>query len=219
VPTATWERLPEARRAAVLRAAEAEFAAHGFSGGSLNVIARNAGVAKGSLFQYFVDKIDLYTHLSELACARISAHMSRHIARMPWEQGFFTAYRRLVLAWMEYFRDHPVELALTAAVNLEPEPSARLAVREVVNRFYIRDVRPLLERARDAGDLRADADLDACLALLLLVLPHLALAPSYPGLDPVLGLSGDDPARVEAAVMRLLDVFEAAFGTRVPAGH
>lgn len=33
------------------------------------------------------------------------------------------------------------------------------------------------------------ADLDAFLALLLVLLPHIALAPHSPGLDPVLGLS------------------------------
>lgn len=52
MPTVTWARVDPARRAAVVEAAEAEFGAHGFSRGSLNVIARRAGVAKGSLFQY-----------------------------------------------------------------------------------------------------------------------------------------------------------------------
>ncbi len=59
MPTVTWARVDATRRAAVIEAAEAEFGAHGFSGGSLNVIARRAGVAKGSLFQYFADKRDL----------------------------------------------------------------------------------------------------------------------------------------------------------------
>ena len=59
MPTVTWARLDRTRRAAVIEAAEAEFGAHGFSRGSLNVIAGRAGVAKGSLFQYFADKRDL----------------------------------------------------------------------------------------------------------------------------------------------------------------
>ena len=50
MPTVTWARLDPTRRAAVIEAAEAEFGTHGFSRGSLNVIARRAGVAKGSLF-------------------------------------------------------------------------------------------------------------------------------------------------------------------------
>jgi AcrR family transcriptional regulator len=212
VPTATWDRLPASRRHAVLVAAEAEFSTRGFSGGSLNVIARNAGVAKGSLFQYFTDKADLYAHLSELASQRIRVHMEQYIAGARWDDGFFPAYTRLLLEWVEYFRTHPVERAMTAAVNLEPDQVARSAVRGVANRHYLEVLRPMLQRAQATGDLRADADLDAFLALLLLVLPHLALAPHSPGLDPVLGLAADVPEQPEVAVRRLVAVFEAAFG-------
>jgi AcrR family transcriptional regulator len=219
VPTSTWERLPEARRHAVLAAAEAEFGARGFSGGSLNVIARSAGVAKGSLFQYFTDKVDLYAYLSELASIRVAAHMDEQVRTLPWSDGFFPAFRRLVVVWIDYFRTHPADLAVTAAVNLEPDPSARSAVRAVVNRYYLQALRPLVERARDAGELRADADLDAFIALLLLILPHLALAPASPSLDPLLGLGSGDRAAVEAGAMRLVDVLEAAFGVPVPASR
>ena len=44
MPTVTWARLDPIRRAAVVEAAEAEFGAHGFSRGSLNVIARRASM-------------------------------------------------------------------------------------------------------------------------------------------------------------------------------
>ncbi|AFE15225.1 putative transcriptional regulatory protein [Mycobacterium tuberculosis RGTB327] len=67
----TWARVDPARRAAVVEAAEAEFGAHGFSRGSLNVIARRAGVAKGSLFQYFADKRDLYAFIADIASQRV----------------------------------------------------------------------------------------------------------------------------------------------------
>ncbi|HEV7824030.1 MAG TPA: TetR/AcrR family transcriptional regulator [Mycobacteriales bacterium] len=218
MPTATWERLPEARRQAVLAAAEAEFALRGFSGGSLNVIARNAGVAKGSLFQYFTDKVDLYTHLSELASRRIRAYMETRIAELPWVDGFFPAFGELMLEWIEYFRTHDIERAVTAAVNLEPDAAARSAVRTVANRHYVEVLRPMLEQARDAGAVRADADLDAFLALLILLLPHLALAPHIPGLDPVFGLADGLPEQSEAAVRRLLAVLRAAFGSEGRAG-
>jgi hypothetical protein len=71
----------------------------------------------------------------------------------------------------------------------------------------------MLEQAHAVGDLRADADVDAFLALLLLVLPHLALAPFNPGLDPVLGLADSAPEQPEAAVRRLVAVFRTAFGS------
>ena len=209
MPTETWYRLPDARRDAVLAAAEHEFAANGFSRGSLNVIAREAGVAKGSLFQYFDDKLDLFAHLSERAVARIGEEMSDVDDALDWSAGFFAAFDQLVDAWIDYFVEHPVDRTLSAAVFLEPDPDARSAARAIIDHELVAFLRPRLETARQEGWLRADADLDALLAMLLLILPHLALAPSFPELDPVLGLGGEDP---HGAARRLTASLAAAFG-------
>ena len=209
MPTATWERLPAARRAAVVAAAEAEFAAKGFSRGSLNVIARDAGVAKGSLFQYFDDKSDLFAHLSDLASVRIGAAMAKCNAPLPWADDYWGALEMSLRAWVDHFRDHPVDLALTAAVNLEPDTESRVAVRAAVNRHYLTGLHSLIDRGVEAGAVRADADHDAFLALMLLVLPHLALAANTPGLDPVLGLHDDPTPGIE----RIVATCRAAFGS------
>jgi AcrR family transcriptional regulator len=219
VPTSTWERLPEARRQAVTKAAQDEFAARGFSGGSLNVIAREAGVAKGSLFQYFRDKQDLYAYLSEQASARIRSDMESAIGALDWERGLFEPLRDLVVAWEEYFHSHPLELAMTVAVNLEPDRSARMAVRGAANEHYLAVLRPILEGAQQRGHLRADADVDALLALLLVLLPHIALASHSPGLDPVLGLSSEDRSERLRAIDRLIAVLRAAFGAQEAIGR
>ncbi|MGW4249753.1 TetR/AcrR family transcriptional regulator, partial [Nocardia sp. NPDC004722] len=147
MPTGTWDRLPDERRAAVLAAAEAEFAERGFSRGSLNTICREAGVSKGSLFQYFADKADMYVHLAELASVRIRVAMEAEIAELPWGEDFFGSMRSLLGSWVRYFYDHPRERAMTAAANLEPDPVARTAVREAVNRHYLAVLRPLIEKA------------------------------------------------------------------------
>ncbi len=209
MPTDTWNRLPQARRDAVLHAAEAEFAANGFSRGSLNVIAREAGVAKGSLFQYFDDKVDLFAFLSEQAVERVGEAMRAHLLRIDWSGPFFPAFTDLMDAWVDHFREHPVDRALSAAVFLEPDTEARSVVLGIVEGHLLAFLGPLLARASVDGWLRPDADLDAFRALTLMVLPQLALAPSHPELDPVLGLS-EDPC---AGVRRLVAVFEDAFGT------
>jgi AcrR family transcriptional regulator len=206
MPRDTWYRLPEARRDAVLHAAEVEFAAHGFSRGSLNVIAREAGVAKGSLFQYFEDKVDLYTHLCVLAAERVAHELDG--ADHDFSAGFFAAYEEFLVSWVEHFRTHPIDRELSAAVALEPDPAARHAVRSVIEERELAFLRPLCEKAQADGFLRADADLDAFLALQLLVLPQLALAPVHADLDPLLGLGTD----AHAAVHRLVVVFRDAFG-------
>lgn len=208
LPTDTWYRLPQGRRDAVLAAAETEFAANGFSRGSLNVIAREAGVAKGSLFQYFDDKVDLFAHLCDRAVDRIGEAMSDQVDALDWASGFFPACTDLLAAWIDYFVAHPVDRTLSTAVFLEPDPEARAAARAIIDAHLLAFLRPILQDAQREGFLRADADLEAFMSLLLLVLPHLALAPSHPELDPLLDLGGADPMK---GVGRLMAVFETAF--------
>ena len=211
MPTVTWARLDAERRAAVVAAAEAEFAAHGFSRGSLNVIARRAGVAKGSLFQYFADKRDLYAFICDVASQRVRSYMEDRIRELDASRPFFEFLTDLLDAWVTYFAEHPRERALHAAANFEVETDARVSVRAVVHRHYLEVLRPLVQDARGRGDVRHDADTDTLLSLLLMILPHLALAPYVRGLDPVLGMDEQSPEQAVLAVRRYVAVLAAAF--------
>lgn len=228
MPTVTWARLDGARRDAVVAAAEAEFAAHGFSGGSLNVIARHAGVAKGSLFQYFADKRDLYAHITDLASQRVRTHMEARIVELDPGRPFFEFLTDLLDTWVTYFADNPRERALHAAASFEIETDARVGVRAVVHRHYLEVLRPLVRDAQLRGDLNRDADVDTLLSLLLMILPHLALAPYVRGLDPLLGLDELSPEQPALAVRRFVAVLAAAFSSSpdrptiavpIPGGH
>ena len=55
------------------------------------------------------------------------------------------------------------------------------------------------------------------LSLLLMILPHLALAPYVRGLDPLLGLDELSPEQPALAVRRLVAVLEDAFASNSPA--
>jgi AcrR family transcriptional regulator len=188
MPRATWANLDAERRARVLHAAMAEFGRHGYSGGSLNVIAREAGVAKGSLFQYFEDKFDFYAHVAEQTSLRVYEAMLPSLIAPAPGRSFVEHFLGLVDIWIDYMADHPLERGVTAATTMELDPQVRRAIREPVHRLYAQGLLPLLQSAVDSGEFRADADLDALLSLLVLVLPHLALAPFEPGLDAALEL-------------------------------
>lgn len=218
MPTVTWARIDPERRAAVLAAAEAEFGAHGFSRGSLNNIARRAGVAKGSLFQYFADKRDLYAFITDLAALRVREYMEDRICELDPERPFFDFLTDLLDAWVVYFAENPQERSLHAAATLEIDTNARISVQNVIHRHYLQVLRPLVEMACANGDLRPDADSDAMLSLLLMILPHLALAPYVRGLDPILGLDEQTPEQPALAVRRLVGVLAAAFAA-VPQAH
>src|ERR1700727_2266448 len=134
MPTVRWARVDPDRGAAVIEAAEAEFAAHGFSGGSLNVIARRAGVAKGSLFQYFADKRDLYAFIADIGCQRVRSYMEDRIRALNPNRPFFEFLTDLLDDWVGYFADHPRERALHAAASFEVDTDARISVRTVIHR-------------------------------------------------------------------------------------
>jgi AcrR family transcriptional regulator len=218
MPTVTWARVDPGRRAAVVAAAEAEFGAHGFSRGSLNVIARRAGVAKGSLFQYFADKRDLYAFIADIASQRVRAYMEDRINELDPSRPFFNFLTDWLDAWVAYFADHPHERALHAAATLEVDTEARVSVQNVIHRHYLEVLRPLIRDAHARGDLRADSDTDALLSLLLMIFPHLALAPYLRGLDPILGLDEPTPEQPALAVRRLVAVLAAAFAAQ-PQAH
>ena len=213
MPTVTWARVDPARRAAVVEAAEAEFGAHGFSQGSLNVIARRAGVAQGSLFQYFADKRDLYAFIADIGSQRVRSYMETRIRELDPSRPFFEFLTDLLDDWVAYFADHPRERALHAAATLEVDTDARISVRSVIHRHYLEVLRPLVRDAQARGDLRAESDTDAMLSLLLLIFPHLALVPYMRGLDPVLGLDEPTPEQPALAVRRLVAVLAAAYSS------
>jgi AcrR family transcriptional regulator len=214
VPKQTWSNLPAGKRRRVVDAAMAEFGARGFSTGSLNVIAREAAVAKGSLFQYFDDKLDLFAYICDECSTRVRDHMVGALDTRAPEEPLFDTMRWAALEFIDYFTQHPLERGVTFASNFEIDPAVRASVRRVTNRHYIDVLRPLIKLAADRGELRAGADHDQLLALLMLLLPHLALAPHAPELDPVLGLQGADGPALADPVTRMIDTLELAFGSK-----
>jgi AcrR family transcriptional regulator len=205
VPTSTWFRLDGAKRERVLEAAMREFGEHGYSTGSLNTIAREAEIAKGSLFQYFRDKLEFFAYVCDEASRHVTEEMDRRItADADFHQPFTDWLVDVVFLWSEYFAEHPLERGIVAATNLEIDNSVRLVVRETAGQHYLRSIRQFLRLWRDRGEIRPEIDDDILESLLLILLPHLALAPYYDGLDPVLGLRGLSPEQQRPIIRRFV---------------
>ncbi|HWT75308.1 MAG TPA: TetR/AcrR family transcriptional regulator [Mobilitalea sp.] len=58
--TERFNRIPEEKRNRILDAAMTAFAANGYVNANTNIIAKEAGISVGSLFQYFENKEDLF---------------------------------------------------------------------------------------------------------------------------------------------------------------
>jgi AcrR family transcriptional regulator len=212
VPTATWQRLDPARRERITTAAMTEFGRHGYSAGSLNTVARDAGVAKGSLFQYFDDKLDLFRYVAETAAGRVRDALAPWLGTLPDGTTYHAFFCGGVLAWVDYFAAHPLERGVVAATHLEIDPEVRAAVHEPARRLYAAEIASLARQAVARGDFGPGANPDAFAALAAVLLPHLAVAPFEPGFEgpvPLYGLEGEE---LHARVRELASGLYAGFG-------
>ena len=67
MPKDTFNKLPVEKQSLILHVAIAEFADHSYHAASISNIVRDAGIAKGSFYQYFEDKKAFYRYLVEMA--------------------------------------------------------------------------------------------------------------------------------------------------------
>ena len=193
MPTVTWARVDPARRAAIIEAAEAEFGAHGFSSGSLNVIARRAGVAKGSLFQYFADKRDLYAFIADIGSQRVRAYMEDRIARARPEPAVLRISDRLARRLGRLLRRPPTRArAARRGDSWRSTPMPASACGRSSTAITWKCCGRWCEMPRCGATFATTPTSTRCCRCCCLIFPHLALAPYMRGLDPILGL--DEPS-------------------------
>jgi AcrR family transcriptional regulator len=209
VPSATWWNLPADKRARVTQAAMREFGAHGFSAGSLNVIAGEARIAKGSLFQYFDDKLDMFITI----CEHVSSEVEHAVLGVvATEDPLFENLRRLVAKWMAYFREHPLERQVAHAAHHELDADIRNLVRAVPDSHHQLAFGPLVQAARARGELRTDVDDRMLLSTFTMVLRHLNSAPFDRAGDAAIPWHELTDPEVDRWALGYIDVLEAAFG-------
>lgn len=82
MPSPTFLHLPQEKRQRFLDAAWAEFTAHPYGEVSINRIIQGASISRGSFYQYFAGKKDLFSYLLktlyETAAQAFQAQMTAH---------------------------------------------------------------------------------------------------------------------------------------------
>ena len=81
MPKQTFFNLEPDKRQAVIKAAVEEFAQLPFEQASLTKIVEKCGIAKGSMYQYFEDKRDLYLYVVDLAYEQKRDYVGKAFAK------------------------------------------------------------------------------------------------------------------------------------------
>ena len=153
MPTKTFFRLRDEKQDAILRTAVREFVKNGFTRAKISDIAQNAGISKGSVFQYFESKKELFIY-----CAKwgLEVFMKKLDAQM--NIGGMDIY--------EYFQDNK---AKTELVREEGELASFMQVvmnepglldESMKNMYDLGNIytKKLIHNGKRKGTVRSDID-------------------------------------------------------------
>ena len=135
MPKPTFDNLPVAKRQLIIDLALTEFTERPYQAASLSRIVEQAGIAKGSIYQYFAHKQDFYLFLIDYAVQQQLALLQAQTPPDP-QSGFFA-----MLRW---------QMRASVSVGLATPMLTRLIYRAVTDKLPFRD--EVDRRLQSAGD-------------------------------------------------------------------
>lgn len=106
MPKQTFFNLPPEKRKIIMNAAIEEFADYGLENASTNRIVKNSGIAKGSFYQYFEDKQDVFMHMLDII-EQEELEFFKNEHPPDHNMDTFQYYRWMVKKGMEFGLAHP----------------------------------------------------------------------------------------------------------------
>lgn len=156
IPKQTFFNLPDEKRQRIVDLAMDEFAVQPYSKASLSNVVARAGIAKGSMYQYFEDKRDLFTYLINLAAEK----KMTYIRDQDFSQAadFFTMLEQMLLAGVRFNLENPKLGQLMASIL---DPTAEPFLRDLytqMRRMSQDYMTNLITQNQLQGRLRQDLD-------------------------------------------------------------
>jgi len=151
----TFEKIPEVKQQRILNAAIQEFAAKGFQSANINIIAKNAEISIGSMYNYFESKEDLFLTVIDLGY-RI---LERVLDDVDLQEGdVFDKLETLLRAAQKYSKEFPelnqIYLDLTSEGLSHLSGELSHTVESITARYY----RSLITEAKQLGQVAHDID-------------------------------------------------------------
>jgi AcrR family transcriptional regulator len=161
----------EQTRSALLEAAAAAFATHGFTATSISQIAASARVTKGAVYHHFPDKHSLFAAVldqyNEAAQQQVYDAIGKH-PNDPWHAA---------LAGLEATLDVCMDPVAARLIYIEgPVGLGWQRWRDSEEHYTRRNIRALLQALLDAGVYRRDVPVEAMAQLVTGLVTHIGIA-------------------------------------------
>lgn len=164
MPKQTFFNLPNEKRQLVVNAAIDEFVNYGFEAASINRIVANSSISKGSFYQYFEDKLDVFKHLLDvLAEEKKVFFRDRH----PPSQGLdiFGYFRWMIKTGMEFNSTNPVLVKAVSRVLLS-EGMYYGQLFSDIRKKAMDALREMIRSAKNNGEIDANVDEDLAVTVM-----------------------------------------------------
>ncbi len=174
MPKSTFFNLPEEKRSAIEAAAIREFRDQSFGGASINRIVAHSGISKGSFYQYFEDKEDVYFHIMDLIGRAKIKYLEPRLLN-PEQIGFFDIIREIYRSGIEFGLSNPDYLEIGNNMMRDPAMTARLMAH--FGDMGLGVYKDLIRKGQAHGEIRQD--LDEALGARMLMNMQLSLVEYY----------------------------------------
>ena len=157
-----------ARRQQILQAATEVFGRSNFDEASITEIARRAGVAEGTIYQYFKNKQDLFFSIPRERTKAFSGQLDLHLKGVTDTR---EKIRKFVWYYLYFFKTNPdyarslmLEMRISKAFT---RSGSYRGIKKFTNQAL-----DILRKGREQGVIRRDIDLYLSRHLLLGILEH-----------------------------------------------
>lgn len=158
MPTETFYNLKPEKKQAFLDACLREFGMHGYRTASVSRIVSILGIAKGSVYQYFSNKADLYRFLVNTAAKTKFEHIRRSLENETGERDFFALHAAVLMAGADFDFSFPA-YSLVIANAMREEQSEELGdLGAELVRQSSDFLASFVQHGIDRGDVRDDVD-------------------------------------------------------------
>ena len=156
MPKQTFLNLPEEKRKAFIETALDEFANNDYNTASVSKIVEKAGIAKGSVYQYFEDKQDLFMYLLDVSNQEMLGVIQQSPPPDP-HADFFETLRWQMSAAVRASVKFPIHSRLARRAYTSPLPF-RDTILKKAKKVREEHFRALVARAQASGHLNPKLD-------------------------------------------------------------
>ena len=187
MPKETFWRLPTQKQERIIAAAMREFADHAYQDASINRIIKAAGIPRGSFYQYFADKADLYQYIIDgLSQAKLDYIQAGDSPEAPH---FYDYFMRSIESSLHWAQSDPLTFQVALRFSLDQPFEIGDQLRRDAARQYYDELAAMIRRDQAAGLLKPQADAGTVLEIMTIL--GLSLQRQYCRSDTVMPLDID----------------------------